>query len=323
VPVPASRDTPRISIITPCLNRADFVAEAVESVLAQARQDVEHIVVDGGSNDGTLDVLAKYPHLTVVSEPDTGLYDAINKGIRMSTGEVVGLLNSDDVYLPGALQTVAEVFARNPELDVVSGGAEVAKDFATGGRRVVRRLPARRHAPLTYPVVTVGVPIINARFFRRSVFDRVGFFDTDYPVVADREFLLRVVMAGIKGGQVDAVLYRYLEHPGSLTIQARSPLATLLYLEHMRVAERYLLDPAMPAEVRGICRRWHRQESVGGAIEAIRMGRPGELFRFVGRGLRYCPWWPLAFVVTFAWRLVRMRWIKDLRPLVPGLGGGH
>jgi glycosyltransferase involved in cell wall biosynthesis len=99
---------PRISIVTPSFNQASYIGETIESVLAQRYPDVEHIVIDGGSRDGTLDVLGRYPHLRVVSEPDRGHADALNKGFRLATGDIWAFLNSDDTLLPGALARVAE-----------------------------------------------------------------------------------------------------------------------------------------------------------------------------------------------------------------------
>jgi glycosyltransferase involved in cell wall biosynthesis len=98
---------PRVSLVTPLFNQARYIVDAVESVLAQAYPNLEHIVIDGGSADGTLARLTRYPHLRVASEPDGGLADAINKGFRLATGEIWGFLNSDDTLLPGALHRVA------------------------------------------------------------------------------------------------------------------------------------------------------------------------------------------------------------------------
>jgi glycosyltransferase involved in cell wall biosynthesis len=98
---------PRISIVTPSFNQARYIAETIESVRAQDWPDLEHIVMDGGSTDATLDVLRRYPHLRVVSERDRGQADAINKGFRLATGEIQAFLNSDDTLLPGALDRVA------------------------------------------------------------------------------------------------------------------------------------------------------------------------------------------------------------------------
>lgn len=99
---------PRITIVTPSFNQGQFIAETIESIAAQGYPDLEHIVMDGGSTDDTLDILRRYPHLTVVSERDRGQADAINKGFARATGDIWGFVNSDDTLLPGALQRVAE-----------------------------------------------------------------------------------------------------------------------------------------------------------------------------------------------------------------------
>jgi glycosyltransferase involved in cell wall biosynthesis len=99
---------PQISIVTPSLNQGSFIAETIESVLAQDYQNFEHIIIDGGSTDGTLDTLQRYHHLKVISEPDRGQADAINKGFRFATGDIWAFLNSDDTLLPGALHRVAQ-----------------------------------------------------------------------------------------------------------------------------------------------------------------------------------------------------------------------
>lgn len=117
-PAPAA-GMPRISIVTASLNQVRYVAETIESVMAQDYPAVEHIVIDGGSRDGTLDILARYPHLRVVSEPDRGQADALNKGFRLATGAIWGFLNADDTLLPGALHRVAR------EIDPARGRAVV------------------------------------------------------------------------------------------------------------------------------------------------------------------------------------------------------
>jgi glycosyltransferase involved in cell wall biosynthesis len=99
---------PRISIVTPSLNQGDYIAETIESVISQGYPNLEHIVIDGGSTDGTLATLRRYPHLSVLSEPDRGHADAVNKGFRLASGDIWGYLNSDDTLLPGALHRVAQ-----------------------------------------------------------------------------------------------------------------------------------------------------------------------------------------------------------------------
>lgn len=296
---------PRISIITPCLNRADFIADAVESVVAQGYSHVEHIVVDGGSTDGTLEVLARYPHLSVVSEPDAGLYDAINKGIRLATGEVIGHLNSDDLYSEGALAAVADAFQEKPAARTVAGGADLLTRGPDGEWRCARAYPWERYAPLSLREITVGIPVINARFFHREVYERVGLYDTRYPVASDRDFLLRVFMADVPEVTVPRALYHYRAHPGSLTMQVRIPNVLPCLREYLRMSERYFADPAVPAEVRRACRRWHGKEAMDGAIEAVRALQPGEALRFAWEGWRRAPLFPASLAGSILWRIVR------------------
>ena len=112
---------PRISVVTPSFNQGKFIGETIESVLRQNYSNVEHIVIDGASTDETLDVLGRYPHLRVISEPDSGQAEAINKGFRMATGDIRGFLNSDDTLMPNALNSVAEAFAHNRDRHIVMG----------------------------------------------------------------------------------------------------------------------------------------------------------------------------------------------------------
>src|SRR5438132_2481089 len=119
----------KISVITPCLNRKNFVEDAIRSVLEQKSPDFEHWIIDGGSTDGTLELLAKYPHLKVLCEKDGGVYDALNKGICLASGEVVGFLNTDDQYAPGTFGLVEATLERGQYL-VCSGGSEIFQRIA-------------------------------------------------------------------------------------------------------------------------------------------------------------------------------------------------
>jgi glycosyltransferase involved in cell wall biosynthesis len=112
---------PRISIVTPSFNQGRFIRDTVESVLTQDYPNLEHIVVDGASTDDTLPTLGRYPHLCVISEPDSGQAEAINKGFRMATGDIWGFLNSDDTLMPNALISIARAMAAGPGRDIVMG----------------------------------------------------------------------------------------------------------------------------------------------------------------------------------------------------------
>jgi glycosyltransferase involved in cell wall biosynthesis len=113
----------RISIVTPSFNQAPFVEQAIRSIVDQNYENLEYIVIDGGSTDGSVDIIKKYLPLIhyFVSEPDTGHGNAINKGFRQSTGEIMGWLNSDDMYMPWTFRTVTEIFEQHPDIDWITG----------------------------------------------------------------------------------------------------------------------------------------------------------------------------------------------------------
>jgi glycosyltransferase involved in cell wall biosynthesis len=235
----------RFSIITPVLNRRDLLREAVESLDSQEQSDVRHIVVDGGSVDGTLEMLRERPNIIVLQDRRRGLYDAINMGIEHATGDIIGLLNSDDIYAPGALRAVERVFALNPQADAACGAAEL---FNADGIRA--RYHARADLALDSHAAIVGACIINARFFRRDVFERCGLFSLAFPLVADREFLVRTLISGIITISVDAVVYRYRSHEGSLTFGAREGQADVLRAELIQLSQAIMKNAGAGPELR-------------------------------------------------------------------------
>ena len=179
---------PLVSIVTPTKDRGDLLEWTLRSVRRQTYRNFEHIVVDGGSTDGTLDLLREfggtYP-LRWISEPDPGMYHAINKGLRMSQGDIVAYLNSDDLYFPWTLEVIVEAFAKRPWADLIYGDA-LNVDDDTGATRLYWMLPfdldyIRRFRCLLQPAV----------FWRRGVLDRVGYFDESIKLVADCDYWMR------------------------------------------------------------------------------------------------------------------------------------
>jgi glycosyltransferase involved in cell wall biosynthesis len=151
------------SIVIPTFNRRDMVLEAIASARAQDWNAVEIIVIDGGSTDGTQEVVSREPSIRLISEPDRGVYDALNKGIAAATGEIVGLLNSDDRYEPGIFSRVAAAFEANPQAGSVCGSARVVE-----GQRLVQVIEREEDKHLTPRAALIGNCIPNARFFRRT-----------------------------------------------------------------------------------------------------------------------------------------------------------
>jgi glycosyltransferase involved in cell wall biosynthesis len=183
----------KVSVITVCRNSVATISAALRSVAGQDYPDIEHIVIDGASNDGTLDVLAsRGASVRMISEPDHGIYDAMNKGIRLSTGQVIGFLNADDVYTHArVISSVAEVMQREG-LDAVFGDAEFFR--ADLPARPVRRYNSARFSPKR--IAWGWMPAHPAIFLRREVFERNGPFRTDYRIAGDFEFIARAFWPG-------------------------------------------------------------------------------------------------------------------------------
>ncbi|HLZ30394.1 MAG TPA: glycosyltransferase family 2 protein [Chloroflexota bacterium] len=234
---------PSISIVTPSLNQGRFIERTIRSVLDQRDSALEYIVCDGGSTDDTLQIVERFAEqLTVVSEPDRGQADALNKGIRATSGEVIGWLNSDDMYLPGALCRVAEFLAARPEVDVLYGDAHLidAEDAVVGvyytepwsAQRLVER------CILCQPAV----------FFRRRVVEQYGFLDAGLQLCMDYEYWLRLAAGGARFAYVPGALAASRLHPQTKTLGAR--LAVHMEINSMlrerlgRVPDTWLLNHA-------------------------------------------------------------------------------
>jgi glycosyltransferase involved in cell wall biosynthesis len=200
---------PRISVITPSFNSIHTIRETIESVRAQDYPHVEHIVMDGGSKDGTLDVLKEYPHLRWWSEKDEGHYHAMNKGILAATGEVVQILNSDDCLRPGALRAVGQGLAEHPEWDGVFGDVV----FVDAQNQEIYR---REEAIYDYDVMRfsgVGYVIHPALFVRKAVHDRLGLYQHKrFLNACDFAFEMELGRAACRIGHVNALLINYRYH---------------------------------------------------------------------------------------------------------------
>lgn len=228
--------SPRISIITPSFNQGEFIERTIDSVLGQEYPDLEYIVVDGGSTDGTVDVLKKYGgKLRWVSEKDSGQSDAINKGISMSTGEIVAYLNSDDVYEKGALAKVAEYFSSHPETMWVTGKCRIIDINGKEKRTSITGYKNFFLARYSYNILLITNFISQpATFLRRRLFDEFGLFDVNQHRVMDYDFWLRV--GGKYGpGFID-------EHLASFRVYLRSKTSSSFrrtFSEELDVCRKY------------------------------------------------------------------------------------
>ena len=204
----------KISLITACYNSAATIRTAIESVLSQKGIDVEYIVVDGGSTDGTVDIIKEYStrstrstRLTFkwISERDNGMYDAINKGIKMATGDVVGILNADDMLeSPDTLAHVAECFNRVDDIDVLYADIRFVKgDLNT----TCRYYSAKHWKPWMFQ--WGKMPPHPSVYIRRELFEKFGLYKLGYDIAADYELLIRYLrVAKIKSKYLNESIVR-------------------------------------------------------------------------------------------------------------------
>lgn len=184
----------KISIVTAVFNRVDTIADAISSVQAQNHGSVEHVIQDGGSNDGTLDVIKGFETSAtqLVSEQDEGIYDAINRGISRATGEVIGLMHSDDFFAHDAvLEQIARAFD-DPEVEGVYGDLDYVS--ASNTDKVIRHW---RSGPYRRELLKRGwMPPHPTLYLRRQVFEKWGLYDPGFQIAADYDAMLRYLWKG-------------------------------------------------------------------------------------------------------------------------------
>lgn len=191
----------KVSIITVCYNSISHIEDAINSVHEQVYQDIEHIVIDGNSDDGTQDVLERNNDKLAywLSEKDAGIYDAMNKGITKATGEIIGILNSDDFYFDeNVISEVVEVF-RDNEVDAVFGDLIFVDPENLS--RTVRTYSSRKWHPEKF--ARGYMPAHPTFFVRKEFYDKYGLFEIDYEIAADYEMLIRLLY-------VHKLRYKYL-----------------------------------------------------------------------------------------------------------------
>lgn len=272
--------TLRFSIITPTFNRRDMLVEALDSVAQQSWPRIEHIVVDGGSTDGTLELVASRPEIHLIPGPDQGVYDALNKGIAAATGDIICFLNSDDAFEPGALSAVAMAFTGSSLCDSVCGAARLV-----AGGEVIEIYDREEDKRLTTArTALLGASIINARFFRKEALDRVGPFSLAYKIVSDRDFLMRAVTLGLRTKPIEPLVYTYRRHHASLSFSGEASQRPAIWQELLAVARYWAEAEEASAETKHVARALEGR-CLGRLVQTeLRAGRPGGAWQVISGG---------------------------------------
>jgi len=226
---------PKISVVTPSYNQAEFLERTILSVLNQNYPNLEYIIIDGGSTDGSVEIIKKYEKYLAywVSEKDRGQAHALNKGFEKSTGDLIGWQNSDDIYLPGAFFKVAEVYKKKPNYDVYFGNIY----FVDRDDKIIRDLRFVRFNP--FSLIYEGTIIANqSSFLSSKLFKKFGYLDENYKFTMDYEYWVRIRQA--KFLFIREFLGAFRLHKDSKTLHIGKEVGLK---EHKKVLEDYGYAP--------------------------------------------------------------------------------
>jgi len=226
----------RVSVITPSFNQARFIERTIRSVLQQDHPDLEYIVLDGGSTDGTIEILDAYSdRITWVSEKDQGQSHAINKGLAIATGEIVAYLNSDDTYEPGALSRVAGFFHRNPESKWAYGKCRIIDEQDHEIRKAITLYKNLLSRSYSYrKLLSENFICQPATFWKRELLPEIGFLNEAESLCMDYEFWLRIGQK-YPAGVIDGYLACFRYYPDSKSWRGIEKQ----FQDELRLARRY------------------------------------------------------------------------------------
>jgi glycosyltransferase involved in cell wall biosynthesis len=270
-------DVPLVTVVTPSLDTAAFIGRTLASVAGQDYPAIEHIVVDGGSTDGTVQILQDHPEVRWLSEPDKGQAEAINKGFRLGSGEIVAWLNSDDYYLPGAVSRAVAALQSDPHCGMVYGNFVAADEHG--------RETGRYEAPdwdLRREIERGNFVPQQTAFFRREALDAVGLLDERYDFAMDYDLFIRVGKQ-FRVRHVDEYWAAFRLHPASKTVA----LTHRFYREEREISRRHgapWLSEHMIAHVLGRLRL--PTSTLPPAWQTVALLRRGDLRGLARRALR-------------------------------------
>lgn len=288
------KPSPPISVIVFVRNAAPTIERTLSSVVEQQVQNLELIVLDAGSTDGTVDIIRRYEeHIAWWrSAPDDGPTAAINEGVERASGEVICLLPADDWLEGGALQSVVAEFSADPDLDILSCGTRFVRFEENGAMRLDALFNTKEILDFSMANV-VRHPITAGRFIRRRIYRRFGGHDVSYRIASDFDFLVRVCAAGLRSKVLERVTYTYRRHENSTTLGGNPEMVFVMMSDNIRVAESNLVTNAISTSDQKALIGMHSRCSIRLAWMLLQRRLFAQAFKVLGRAWRLNPIGPL------------------------------
>jgi len=301
---------PLVSIVTPSFNKGPYIEETIQSIQNQSYTNIEHIVIDGGSTDGTLEILKKYEgRISWISEPDHGQSDAINKGWKRAKGEIIAYLNADDTYTPDAVMTAVSYLNEHSDVDLVYGDGILTDENG----KFIRTYRAGEFSmrDLIYCRDNILQP---ALFFRKAVYDLIGGIDESLNLAMDLDYWIR---AGL--------LFRIAYIPRPLAVakiyrDAKSVALMHRYVsDYEHILEKVFMDPCLPSDLAREKNAVYNYIYTKGGLDSIHLGMVRDGSGYLWKAFRMNPFRCLGNVILllgqFGCRIVRSHALKNCKPI--------
>lgn len=295
----------RLTIFTLTIDRARYAEEAIASVPRSESEDYEHLIVHDGSTAFTDRLKARFPWLRIVQGPGMGQFAASVAALKEARGEFLIPLNSDDLFVPGSLAAFMQASAARPHIDVWTGGTRLFEQLADGQQRSLRIVDDPAATALTLENVLQDLPLMTARFIHRRVYERLGLYDERYALCGDREFALRMALAGVKEAPLGIRLSELRIHDEALTHRRKGRSVPPYLPAHLGLARQMLERPDLPRAARKALQDWHGQEALRLVYYQGLSGTPVDAAKTLGRAFLTDPGWMLHALSTG--RAVRLR----------------
>lgn len=296
-----------VSIITPTIDSSTYIDEAILSVPRLELDEVEHIIVHDGASEFLQRLASLYPWLRLLQGPARGATAACAMAIAQARNAFIFPLMSDDRMVAGALRKLGEKAAARPEIEVWTGGIRIFHKNSSGSEETIRTIGDPTHTALTLSNVLDDLPLMNARFVHRTVYERVGLWDERFSASSDREFAIRLVLAKVREAALGAPVAELRQHPESQTIRPPGKFLPPYLAEHIELARQWTTVPKLSRRTKAAFRNWYGREVLRAAYYAIRCRKFATAEAFIRSAFAADPIWPLRSLSLFSAMRLRRR----------------